>query len=103
MRKIICDVCGKELQPTEVWSRLSYKIDVKTVTKTGKETVRRITRNVDFCSPDCFKKFDVEAEATAKTVVSETASAQPVKCPDCGQELKSETALKIHRRLKHGK
>jgi len=66
VRIIKCDVCGKELNPMTVYARLTYKIPIKVTTKSGKETIRIVTRNADFCSYECFKKFHVGIEAEVK-------------------------------------
>ena len=63
VRKILCDVCGKEIDPYHVFARLAYKVKIKTRTKTGKETTRLMVRNLDFCSYECYQKFKLKPEA----------------------------------------
>jgi hypothetical protein len=94
-------VCGKEVNPLDVYARLSYKITIKVQTKTGKETVRRVTRNADFCSLECFKKFSVEAEPVV-TSVQPVTQLSVFKCDVCGKTFDTESALKIHKKLAHG-
>jgi DNA-directed RNA polymerase subunit N (RpoN/RPB10) len=60
VRTIRCDVCGKEISSQEVYARLTYKTEVKSKTKTGKVTVKKITRSADFCSKECYDKFKPE-------------------------------------------
>jgi predicted nucleic acid-binding Zn ribbon protein len=60
VRTIKCDVCGKEIAPQEVFARLTYKIRVESKTKTGKVTIKKISRSADFCSRECYNKFELE-------------------------------------------
>jgi len=85
VRKIICDVCGKEIASgADVYARLSYKTDIKVTTKTGKETVRRVTRSVDLCSAGCYKKFNIEAEPTVQPVQqASTPASSTYSCDRC--------------------
>lgn len=95
-RKIICDVCGREMPSgLEVWARLRYRTVLKGRTAKGRETVKKIVRSVDLCSPDCFRKFRVEPEAE---VLGEVFKH---RCESCGRAFPSERALKIHRTKAH--
>jgi hypothetical protein len=101
MRVIKCDVCGKEISSLDVYARLNYKTSIKTVTKTGRETIRKISRSADFCSLECFKKFNVEAEPIVTQPEQATRQAAAFSCDVCGKPFKGEAALKIHRKLAH--
>jgi hypothetical protein len=108
VRIIRCDVCGKEVNATEVYARLTYKVAIKTVTKAGKETIRKVARSADFCSGDCYKMFNIEAEPVvastqepAQEVVRVVHPKLPFVCNECGKSFPSEVGLKIHKRMVH--
>jgi 5-methylcytosine-specific restriction endonuclease McrA len=101
LRIIKCDVCGREVNAVDVYARLSYKTDIKVTTKTGKETIRRVTRNADFCSIDCFKKFNIEAEPVVHIEQTVQPTTQTFTCDVCGKQFKDEISLKIHKKLAH--
>lgn len=103
VRKIICDVCGKEITSgTDVYARLFYKTDIKVTTKTGRETVRRVTRSVDLCSVECYKKFNIEAEPTVQPVQqASTPASSTYSCDICEKTFDSEFKLKLHKSMSH--
>jgi len=101
VRKILCDVCGKEVNAVDVYARLAYKTTIKATTKAGKETVRKITRNADFCSLECFKKFNIEAEPVVPAATPAVQSTQSFTCDVCSKQFKTELALKMHKKMAH--
>ena len=115
VRKIYCDVCGKEIPDArEIFARITYKTEVETKTKTGRISIRKVTRTADICSPDCYKLFDilggdsvVKTEVKAEKEEAEVPAANPTpsefKCGICGKEFKTFAALKAHEKLAHGK
>jgi 5-methylcytosine-specific restriction endonuclease McrA len=95
-RKILCDVCGREIPSgNDVWARLTYRLVLKSKTATGRETVKKVTRTADFCSPDCFRRFRLEPEADLY------AEALKYKCDICGRAYPTELGLNMHKKLSH--
>jgi hypothetical protein len=103
VRKIICDVCGKEIASgTDVYARLFYKVNLLVTTKTGRETIRRVVRSVDLCSVECYKKFNIEAESTVQPVQqASTPASSAYSCDACGKTFDSEFKLKLHKSMSH--
>ena len=95
-RKILCDVCGREIPSgSDVWARLTYKVVLRSQTARGRETVKKVTRAADFCSPQCFKKFKLEPEAEVYT------EALKYRCDVCGRAYPTELGLNMHKKLAH--
>lgn len=108
VRKIFCDVCGSEIPDArDIFARITYKAEVETRTKTGKISIRRVSRSADICSAKCYQAFNIlgsEAIVAEKVMGSAEASQDEQEayvCSICGKTFRSSAALKAHEKLAH--